>query len=61
MISFISRDCNGIVTIYDGKRHDLEDDDYVTFDEVKGMTEINGKEFQIKVTSSLLKNFKIKS
>ena len=47
MISFISND--GIVTVFDDKVHDLSDGCWVTFDEVKGMTELNGREFQIKV------------
>ena len=49
MISFISKDQNGIVTTFDDQRHDLEDDSYVKLDEIKGMSELNGKEFQIKV------------
>lgn len=32
-------------------RHGFEEDSYVSFQDVKGMTELNGKEFQIKVTS----------
>ena len=49
MISFISKDKEGAVTTFDEQRHDLEDGDYVMFSEVKGMTEINGHEFKIKV------------
>ena len=49
MVAYISRDINGIVTTYDEKRHDLEDGDHVRFSEVRGMTEVNGKEFQIRV------------
>ena len=33
----------------DGERHNLSDDSYVTFSGVKGMNEVNGKEFQITV------------
>ncbi len=51
MISYISRDINGIVTTFDEKRHDLEDGDHVRFSEVRGMTQVNGKEFQVKVLS----------
>lgn len=49
MISFISKDTQGIVTTYDDQRHDLEDASYVTLSEIKGMSELNGKEFKIKV------------
>ena len=38
-----------MVTTLDENRHGFEDNAFVTFAEVKGMTEINGKEFQIKV------------
>ncbi len=31
--------------------HDLEDGDVVTFSEVKGMEELNGKRFEVKVKS----------
>ncbi len=51
MISFISRDKNGIVTTHDDQRHDLEDDSFVILNEVKGMSEVNAKEFKIKVLS----------
>ncbi len=51
MIAYISRDSKGIVTTFDEKRHDLEDGDHVKFKEVRGMTEVNGKEFQINVLS----------
>ena len=50
MISSILNDENGIVTCLDEQRHGFEDGMYVTFSEVKGMTEVNGKEFKIKVT-----------
>lgn len=49
MISYITNDEDGIVTTFEDQRHDLEDGDYVTFSEVKGMTELNNKEFKIKV------------
>ncbi len=53
MISFISKDTTGVVTTFDDQRHDLEDDSYVIFSEVKGMHELNGKEFKIKVLGIL--------
>lgn len=49
MISFVSHDKQGVVTTLDENRHGFEDDSYVTFAEVKGMSELNGKEFKIKV------------
>ncbi len=49
MISFVSNDVQSVVTTLDENRHGFEDNVFVTFAEVKGMTEINGKEFQIKV------------
>lgn len=38
----------GIVTTHEDKRHGFEDGDTVTFREVEGMTEINGKHYIIK-------------
>lgn len=32
-------------------RHGFEDDQIVTFQDVKGMTEVNNKPFKIKATS----------
>jgi ubiquitin-activating enzyme E1 len=55
MISYISNDSNGIVTTFDDQRHDLEDGSYIVFKEVNGMSEVNGKEFKIKVLSNKLK------
>jgi hypothetical protein len=45
----VSNDVEGLVTTCDQERHDLEDGAFVTFSEVKGMTELNGKQFKIKV------------
>ncbi|VDI61070.1 ubiquitin-activating enzyme E1 [Mytilus galloprovincialis] len=39
-----SRDKEGVVTCLDESRHGYEDGDYVTFSEIKGMTELNGCE-----------------
>jgi len=44
MIASIDRDADGIVTGLEETRHGLEDGDYVTFSEIKGMTELNGCE-----------------
>ena len=49
MISCITNDSQGIVTTLDEQRHGFEDGMYVTFSEVKGMSEVNEKEFKIKV------------
>lgn len=44
MIVSIDNDTEGLVTTQDETRHGLEDGDYVTFSEVKGMDELNGCE-----------------
>ena len=49
MIASITKEANAVVTTLDEARHGLEDGDVVTFAEVHGMTEINGKEFPVKV------------
>ncbi|KAF0354769.1 ubiquitin-activating emzyme E1 [Gigaspora margarita] len=41
MVAAISKDIDGIVTCLDESRHGLEDGEYVTFSEVKGMEELN--------------------
>lgn len=49
MIASITSDTEAVVTTLDEARHGLEDGDVVTFTEVHGMTEINGREFPVKV------------
>ncbi|XP_003746538.1 ubiquitin-like modifier-activating enzyme 1 [Galendromus occidentalis] len=49
MIASVTKDVEGVVTCLDETRHGFEDGDYVTFNEIQGMAEINGKEFKIKV------------
>eukprot|EP00045_Choanoeca_perplexa_P013386 m.151731 g.151731 ORF g.151731 m.151731 type:complete len:1007 (-) comp16344_c0_seq1:68-3088(-) len=49
LVSSISKDKEGLVTCHDETRHDLEDGDFVTFNEIKGMTELNGCE-PLKIT-----------
>ena len=44
LIASISNENPGVVTVHDESRHGLEDGDFVTFSEVKGMTELNGSE-----------------
>ena len=51
IIASITNDEVGLVTCHDEKRHGYVDGDWVTFREVKGMTQINGQKFQIKVVS----------
>ncbi|KAK3736400.1 hypothetical protein QZH41_017900 [Actinostola sp. cb2023] len=41
MISSVTKEKDAVVTCLDEKRHGFESDDYVTFTEVKGMTELN--------------------
>lgn len=41
LISHVSNDVQGVVTCSDEQRHGLSDGDYVTFEEVEGMTELN--------------------
>lgn len=50
MVSSITQDEEGIVTCLDEARHGLETGDYIKFTEVSGMAEVNGEEFQVKVT-----------
>lgn len=42
MIASITKDAQGVVTCLEETRHGFNDDDYVTFSEVQGMTELNG-------------------
>merc|ERR1719244_2470863 len=49
MIASITQDAEAVVTALDETRHGLEDGDVVKFSEVRGMVEINDKEFKVKV------------
>lgn len=51
IITSISNEEDGIVTVNEDKRHGFQDGDFVTFKEVQGMTEVNDNNFQIKVIS----------
>lgn len=42
MVAGITKEEQGVVTCMDESRHGFQDGDYVTFQEVQGMTEING-------------------
>jgi len=48
-IAGITKDEEGVVTIVDGSRHDLETGDHIKITEVQGMEEVNGKEFEVTV------------
>ena len=50
MIASVTKGEKGEVTCLDETRHGFEDGDFITFKEVDGMSELNGKEFQIEVT-----------
>lgn len=50
LISGITKEPNGIVACLEETRHGFEDGDVIRFDDVKGMTELNGKEYKIRVT-----------
>lgn len=52
MVSLISQEEKGLVTVHDSKRHGFSDGDLVTFREVQGMEQVNGKQFTIKVKSA---------
>lgn len=39
------------MTVLENHRHGLEDNDYIEFKEVKGMAELNGRQFRIKVVT----------
>ncbi|KAK6175636.1 hypothetical protein SNE40_014049 [Patella caerulea] len=50
MVAAITKETSSVVTCIDETRHGYEDGDYVTFQEVQGMTELNNcKPIQIKV------------
>jgi len=44
MVSSVTQEEEGVVTMHDETRHGLEDGDHVTFTEVCGMAELNGSE-----------------
>ncbi|CAG0890578.1 unnamed protein product [Cyprideis torosa] len=53
MIASITREKEGMVACIDESRHGFEDGDYVTFSEIKGMTQLNGAPpMKIKVKGS---------
>ncbi|XP_074598481.1 ubiquitin-like activating enzyme 1 [Brevipalpus obovatus] len=52
MIAGITQEKEGIVTCLDESRHDFQDGDTIIFQEVQGMTELNGKTRKVKVLGS---------
>ena len=50
-IAGITKEERGLVCLHEDKKHGMNDGDTVQFREVKGMTEINGKEFKIEIKS----------
>ena len=50
-IAGITQEERGLVCLHEEKKHGLNDGDTICFREVKGMTEINGKEFQVEIKS----------
>lgn len=50
-IAGITQEEKGLVCLHEEKKHGLNDGDTVTFREVKGMSEINGKQFKIDIKS----------
>jgi len=52
MVVNVSKAANGVVQVHEDQRHGLSDGDFVRFEEVEGMTELNGSDpVPIKVTS----------
>jgi ubiquitin-activating enzyme E1 len=44
MVAAITKEVDGVVTCLDESRHGLEDGEFVTFTEIKGMKELNNCE-----------------
>ena len=51
VVTNITQDADGVVFMPVDTRHGFEDGSYVTFSGVKGMTELNGREFKITTPS----------
>lgn len=50
-------DTSGLVTALDETRHGFEDGDHVIFNEVQGMEDFNGVEFQVEVKGNIIPGF----
>jgi ubiquitin-activating enzyme E1 len=59
LILHISNDKQAVVTVFDENPHGFEDGNTVKFQEVEGMSEINGREFKVKVNGKSDLPFKI--
>ena len=57
LIQFITNSEEPTVTCADHANHNLTDDDYVRFEEIPGMTELNGNSYKVTVVNSYM--FKI--
>ena len=49
VVYVIIQDKDGVLTVVESKRHDLEDGDVIKITEVEGMTELNGTEIKVTV------------
>jgi ubiquitin-activating enzyme E1 len=47
-VLYVSQDTTGLVSCLEGKRHDLEEGDTIRFSDVRGMTELNDREFRVE-------------
>ena len=52
LIEYITSSEHGVVTCAEGGVHNMTDGDLVRFEEVAGMTEVNGKEFEVTVLTA---------
>lgn len=52
MIEFITNSKKAVVTVAEHGKHNLSEGDYVKFEEVAGMTELNGKSYQVSIINS---------
>lgn len=52
MIEYVTNSEHGVVTCAEGGFHNMTDGDMVRFEEIEGMTELNGKEFPVTVISA---------
>lgn len=51
VVTNVTKEEQGVVTVHEDKKHLFSTGDHVTFSEIKGMHELNGKTFGIKVLS----------
>ena len=51
VVAGVTKEENATVSTMEDKRHGFEDNDWVTFTEVQGMSQLNDKKFQIQVKS----------